>query len=277
MTSTIKKLLDKYHFTTNKAATRSKDAYMQYVTASTNFKKLPSNSPQKSSLQSRLHLIINQSSSIMCSSLQNIEDILSTLEEIRDQINTNGEDMNYNFCAVNPFHCFPTSLQKYFSNPTLSPSKMKLINRKLRKKKKPKKLLCDGDVKNRHGVVDLQPPTFLNDEKCVHERGYTEKQPDLQNLSADVSFDKRAAGSNHIEEDTPQRKTSGEVQGVHGRDINNGRKLVSDNSFSELSSPPLSPNVSQKEIVISFTTNNISQQKVRPYEYDDDKNVNVEE
>jgi hypothetical protein len=134
----IRKLFSRYLAATQQAAQRSNDAYKHYVTALANFDKLMP-SPQKNTQQKRLHVIVNQQSTIMCSSLQTVENISTSLETIKELLLNERKADDYNFHESNPVHFFPECLQKFFSNPILSPSKMKLMEKKLHKKKRPKK------------------------------------------------------------------------------------------------------------------------------------------
>ena len=132
----IRKLFDRYMATTQKAAHRSSDSYEQYLVALAKFDQIIGPPHVKSTAQKRLHYCVNQQSTIMCASLQNVEDIVSILEEMKDLLQQPRNLGDYNFQASTPFYFFPVYLQKYFSNPILSPSKMKLMTKKLPKKTK---------------------------------------------------------------------------------------------------------------------------------------------
>mmetsp|Transcript_7047 Transcript_7047/g.11783 ORF Transcript_7047/g.11783 Transcript_7047/m.11783 type:complete len:709 (-) Transcript_7047:5351-7477(-) len=129
------KLCNRYMTTTKSAGQRSGESFLQYTTCLQNYNKLVP-SVKKDNHQKRLHLIANQQTTVMCSGLQSIEDVISNLEEIKTLLEKERLVGDYCFQEANLVHFFPENLQKFFANPIVSPSKMKLMVKRLPKKKK---------------------------------------------------------------------------------------------------------------------------------------------
>jgi hypothetical protein len=231
----VRKLFDRYISTTRKAGQRSSESYTQYATCLQNFDKLVP-SAKKDSHRKRLHLVADQQTTVMCSSLQKVDEILHNLDDIKVLLQKERNVGDYCFQEANPVHFFPDYLQKFFANPIVAPSKMNLkVKRAHKKKKRTKKKTTHGEYdssrnkKNNNNnnndtddincvdnsVFDISDDEDVDENKeIVVDRAYFNDIGCLQRLASSVYHQSISELSNTAESNITRQNCSNTTESV---------------------------------------------------------------